>query len=241
VDGLFSKFVLLNFSIMKKYLLQAVIVFLFCLVSSTNLRAQGTATLSVISLPNYPDTAYEGQSYSFDILVVNNTNFTVNIPVFINIEVDSTTAVLDSVMQPLILPGDSLTLTVTNYDFSPNFYKAGNNIVVVWPVVNGAPVIPTDSLFTDVFFVPLNSIANPIPSESSYIAYPVPSNDYLYVSIPPGVMPEHVRIYSAEGRLVKQEFIFRDGYFDIHGLAAGHYFLEIATGFQTQRIRFIRQ
>jgi hypothetical protein len=207
-------------------------------------KSQGTATLHVQSMPGFPDlpldSAYEGQTYSFDMLIVNNTSSFINSTVLFNMRVDSITTVFLTNPQTAMAPGDTLTINVPVYNFTQPQFKLGNNIVVVWPVVNGM-VVPADSFFTNVFFVPLNSLGEFNPSEPAFHMFPVPANNTLQLDFVSIKHAEYVRIYAISGQLDREIPITKEDQIDISFLNPGIYVLEVVADGKSTRRKFIKQ
>jgi len=206
--------------------------------------AQGTATLRVAAMPGFPDlpadSAYEGQTYVFDLFIVNNSSTNINgANVTFNMRVDS--IITPFLLNPaLSIPaGDSVTLTVTQYSFNQPQFKMGNNIVVVWPVVSGL-VVPIDSLITNVYFIPLSSLGSIDLTEPAFKIYPVPAKETLHLKLNTELKVEYVRIYTMEGRIVYIRKNFTDDFIDISNLSNGVYVLETEIDGKLDRIRFVR-
>src|SRR5688572_30025327 len=108
---------------MKKHGLFSILVLILSLFYVLPGMSQGTTTLKVVSMPGYPDlpadTAYEGQTYSFEINLKNNTNIIINsASVNIHLQVDSIVTIISSNPALSLLPGDSVLIPVTPYNFT---------------------------------------------------------------------------------------------------------------------------
>ncbi|MBL0342808.1 MAG: T9SS type A sorting domain-containing protein [Bacteroidetes bacterium] len=228
---------------MKSKQLQFLILIFSILIAPKFSWSQGTTGLRVVAMPGFPfapaDSAYEGQSYSFDVKLVNGTSSVINTPIDIQFRVDSITTAAFTLAQPVLAIGDSATFTVTGYTFNQPQFKVGNNIVVVWPVVNGL-AIPVDSFYADVIFVPLSSLSNNDLKYNSIQLFPVPSLHILNLKLNSGDLVEYVRIYSIDGRLVYENEQFIDGFIDIRGFSKGTYIFEAVINGKLGRARFIR-
>lgn len=207
-------------------------------------RSQGALGLKIIAMPGFPvipqDSVYEGQSYTFDILLVNNSGATLNTPIDINFRVDSISGVAFTVAQPVIGVNDTATFTITGYNFNQPQFKLGNNIVVVWPVVNGLS-IPVDTFYAEVYFIPLTSLDGNSLDKTLLGIYPVPSHSDLYLKLNSNDIVEYVRIYTMEGRLVAEQRYLSDGNIDIRHLRKGTYILEALVNGKLSRARFLKQ
>ncbi len=206
--------------------------------------SQGVNTLFVASMPGFPDlpldSAYEGQAYSFVIELVNNSNIVINnTTVNLNIRVDSITSILYSNPQTAMQPGDSILITVPIYNFTQPQYKTGNNIVVVWPVVNGLSV-PVDSSFYPVFFIPLSSVGGIDLTEPSFKIFPVPVRNLLHLNIN-GKNVEDVRFWTITGQQVDNIISITNDVIDVEFLAPGVYILDMLIEGTRVRRKFIRE
>lgn len=206
-------------------------------------QAQGTTGLQVTQMAGYPvlpDTAYEGVSYTVTLKVNNNSNIAINGGVNIVLKADSGSVTLTSFAGLVLLPGDSTTTLIQTYNFDTQTYKAGNNIVVVWPVVQGAPAFPVDTFFTQVYFVPLASLNAPEVEAIKFAMYPNPATSELKI-VPAAEEPlEYVRILMPDGRQVTQLLPLGDGFIDIRRLNPGIYFLEASSKNKRGIKRFIK-
>ncbi|MDQ3051435.1 MAG: T9SS type A sorting domain-containing protein [Bacteroidota bacterium] len=210
---------------------------------NTQCRSQGVNTLFVDSMPFFPeapqDTAYEGQTYTFLMQVHNNTNIFINNSVSFNMRVDSATITFLANVQTTIPPNDSVSLTVTPFNFQQPLFKAGNNIVVVWPVVNGLSV-PIDSFITTVFFVPLNSLGDDEVMGQQLQLYPNPVHDYMHLDTSEG-MVEYVRIYATTGQLIRDISFQRSRSIDVSFLRKGTYIIELNLNGKWVRKKFVKK
>lgn len=161
-----------------------------------------SSRLAVSSILNFPDTIYEGVAYSNIQVVVSNEDTIQNYQGSISVNF-----LTDSINVPVQLspgapnffltPGDTIVLIVNNYVFDPSAFKAGENIVVVWPVANVGDV---DSLYIATYFVHTADIKDPLSlSELSF--YPNPAHEYIVIKNKSGLDLEQVRIYTIDGRL----------------------------------------
>ncbi|HNR19036.1 MAG TPA: T9SS type A sorting domain-containing protein [Bacteroidia bacterium] len=199
----------------------------FCLTPKAN--AQGTVPdISILHLINFPDTAYEGQSYQqIGITFYNNDSLSYagNIVVFI-IGDSSLVDTLYTSSQVTIAANDSTTFfTNTGFQFDPGTFRAGSNIVVVWPVANG--VLQTDSLFDNVFYVRTSSVTPVLTGIESFDAYPNPANKFLGFILPSKSIAESVRISDMYGRIVYEHDRLFQKHIDVSTLKQGYYFVVI--------------
>ena len=230
---------------MKKRGLFSILVLILSIFYVLPGKSQGTATLKVTALADFPDlpadTAYEGVSYIFNIMLKNNTNDSISSQVSINLQVDSIILPIASTSPTFILhSGDSVIIPVTQYNFTQPQYKMGNNIVVVWPVVNGL-VVPIDSFITDVYFVPLNSLVNNELTDPAFQIYPIPASDFLEMEMENYNQVEYVRIFSPTGQLVKEFQTENRQRIDISFLRNGMYICEVKMDGMIVRRKFIKK
>lgn len=221
----------------------ALFLFISLLVYAPS-QGQGVNTLRVSAMPLFPDlpqdTAFEGQSYTFQLEVINNSNIFINNSVSFDMKVDSGTVTFLTNPQTTIPPGDTTYLTVTPFNFQPPLFKAGNNIVVVWPVVNGMTV-PIDSFFTNVFFVPLNSVGDGELDDKMFVLHPNPVNDQLQLDVSDPSLVEYVRIYASTGQQVVHLSFLKSGFIDVSFLSRGIYFIEVNLNGKMIRRKFLKQ
>ncbi|MBK7388826.1 MAG: T9SS type A sorting domain-containing protein [Bacteroidetes bacterium] len=206
-------------------------------------QAQGTTGLKVtqmIGYPVLPDTAYEGVSYTITLNLRNYSNSTINGGVNIVLKTDSGTVAITTFAGLVLFPNDSATQLIQTYNFDSQTYKAGNNIVVVWPVVQGAPAFPIDTFFTQVYFVPLASLNAPEVESIKFALYPNPATSKLKIVGAAEEPLEYVRILMPDGRQVTQILPFGDGIIDIRRLNPGIYFLEASSKNRSGMKRFIK-
>ena len=218
------------------------LLLLMLMVSAgTSLRAQNA--LLVQQLNNFPDlpndSAFEGVSYTFDAVVFNGTNSVVtgNLQLFMDVDTLSF-AIGSPATQVNLNPGDTAIITIAGFGFGQSQFKAGNNIVVVWPSINSGITYPVDSLITTVYFVPLNSTGLPAAQVEGFQLYPNPGSDVVAWKTSTGQIPERVRIFDTKGRLVAD---LKDASsYQVSILPTGVYFIELFYSDATIRERFVK-
>lgn len=214
---------------------------LLLMASAAPVRSQSTVLVQqIINFPDLPnDTAYEGLLYDFDIVVQNGTNSVVTGSMTIQMRVDSIiTALGTPAIQVTLNPGDTMVVSVNQYPFLQPQFKAGNNIVVVWPSINSGITYPIDSLTTDVYYVPLNSVGIPSEEPLGFKIFPNPANDIISWTAADGSIPERVRIYDASGRLAAE--INHVGLYAVSSLPEGMYVVVLEYGHRIVRERFVK-
>jgi len=228
---------------MKRTIFGFLATVVFVLIMSVSGWSQGTTGLRVTAMTGYPvapqDSAYEGQQYTFTVTLVNNSGTVINAPIDVQLKVDSIDSILGTYLAPAVGINDTVSFTISGYNFTQPQYKIGNNIVVVWPVVNGL-IIPIDTFFADVFFVPLSSLSDNDLKVKHIALFPVPSSSNIQFSLEPGDEAEYVRIFSADGRLVYENRRMFNNSIDIRNFRKGTYLLEAVINGKIGRAKFIR-
>jgi hypothetical protein len=197
---------------------------------------------SVDSFPSAPaDTVYEGTAYSFSFVVNNGTNTQLTGNLDINFRVDSIQSVVGTLAQVNMSQGDTVMVFINSYNFPTPQFKAGNNIVVVWPSVNSGTVgVFSDSVYLDVYYVPLNAVEDPEIKDLQLSLYPNPAAGEILLGEVPGYVSGYVRIYDTRGRLVYDRF-FDHRAILIPSLSKGLYILEFRSTRFTYRGKFIKE
>jgi hypothetical protein len=215
-------------------------------------RAQQSDSLAVVTLSlqypqvQYQDTAYEGVAYNAIKVTVKNLSivntFAGQLGVYLHSDslLVTDTLVSFSGTTYTILPQDTLPITLSGpYYFNHTVYRAGSNIVVVWPVANG--LVKSDSLFTGVYFVPLAGITIPHETENNFSVTPNPCNDFLRLVDFMKSEVEGVRITDMKGRVVKQTQHPFGNCFYVGNLDKGCYTVELIRKNKTKSVsRFIK-
>lgn len=214
---------------MKTTLIKLVTLLLLICCNISKGHSQGTVPgISVMALVNFPDTAYQGQTYQqIGVTLYNGDSLFFTGSVYVFIKGDSAiTDTLYTVLQLTLAPNDSATFFTNNgFQFDPSTFRAGSNIVVVWPVANGT--LANDTLYDSVFYVRSSGITPIVTGIESFDAYPNPTNKYMGFRLPPNSMPESVRITDMYGRVVFENNRFLQRRIDISNLNEGYYFVLI--------------
>jgi hypothetical protein len=228
---------------MKRSIFGFLATVLFVLTLSVSGWSQGATGLKVLVMPGFPiapqDTAYEGQQYTFTITLVNNSGTVINAPIDVHLKVDSVDSILGTYQAPALGINDTASFTISGYNFTQPQYKVGNNIVVVWPVVNGL-ALPIDTFFADVFFVPLSSLTDNNLNYNKIALFPNPAQTFLQLKINSNDQVGYVRIYSTDGKLILSQIPFIGNPFDIRDLSKGTYIFEAELNGHIIRRKFIR-
>ncbi len=229
-----------------KRLLQYILLSAFICLSTVDSNAQ--VRLSVQSLYNYPDTAYNGLSITPVIIVKNTGNVPFQGVIQIAVGLDSATVqyLYSGSNVVSILPNDTVSLIggpggSTTYTFDSSFYRVGNNVVVVWPVSSAFLLV--DTLHTNVYFT-LNQIQSIRENDGikGLIAYPNPAIDYIQL-YSPEITLEYVRIYDLSGRTILN-LPANDGNdtrIPIEAIQPGVYIIEVESSKKTRSLlRFVK-
>jgi hypothetical protein len=104
----------------------------------------------------------------------------------------------------VILPNDTLTLYTSStgtqgFIFDSTVFRAGNNVVVVWPYSNQSIVI--DSLTTNVYVEFTTGIKDG-PGQSNLTIYPNPFGNEIRIEGPGINDIDRVRIFSIQGEII---------------------------------------
>jgi hypothetical protein len=200
-----------------------------------------SSKLAVSHILNFPDTIYEGVAYSNILVVVSNEDTIQDYQGSISVNFLTDSINVPVQLSPgstnfLLAPGDTAVFIINNYIFDPSAFKAGENIVVVWPVAN---VNDVDSLYTPTYFVHTADIKDPL-SLSELSIYPNPAQEYIIIKNTSGLDLEQVRIYIMDGRLAG---IYEQGsgILDIRHLPEGVYHIYFYHKKGISVRRFIRQ
>jgi|SRR6185436_10321639 len=217
-----------------KFLIASV---LFSLIFSKSCFPQ-QFQLSVTGITNFPvlpnDTAYEQQTDSLIINVINMDSGFVAINDTLWVFLRNTDTIYDQFPDILVslfidtLQGnDTFHLENGNYPYSQSTFKAGNNIVVVWPRMGINPNTTYDTLQIDtVYFVPFASVSMLNVNSEAFSIFPNPVSEEIYINSVPEKYIEYVRILNDIG----QEVLFRRTFeerLDVRFLSEGFYFFEI--------------
>lgn len=125
---------------------------------------------------------------------------------------------------PIIIPGDSVTLTVTD-TISPAVYRvSGNgNTIVVWPVSPSA--ITNDSLRTAPIYVSDPTGIEELDRHQLFI-YPNPASQILYIKPEQGKKYQELFIYDMQMKLLMRQ-AFEEGA-NIGSLPPGVYIISVS-------------
>lgn len=194
-----------------------------------NTKAQTTLGMSTITPPDLVDTVNAGSTHTYTVWVKNlgTQAFSDTLSIY--------TAVVDSMFGLNIVnvynsnstiniaPNDSAQFTMTEvYNVSPTGYKTGIDVIVVWPVAQGA--ITADSLIFNIFIVDATGIKD-IDLQGLLKLYPNPASDKINLDIPSNLNILKIRLIDIQGK----ESILKanENCINIEMIAAGSYILDI--------------
>ncbi len=229
-----------------KRLLRLILITLLVSISTAEVHAQ--VKLTIQSLYNYPDTAYNGLSIQPVIIVKNTGNVPFQGVVQIAVGLDSSTIqyLYSSNNVVSILPNDTVSFVggpagSTTYTFDSTFYRVGHNVVVVWPVSSAFVLV--DTLHTNVYFT-INQLQGIRENEEikGLVAYPNPAIDYIQL-YSPEISLEYVRVYDLSGRTILNHPV-SDGNetrIPIDAIQPGIYIMEVESSKKTKSLlRFVK-
>ena len=210
------------------------------------LKSVGQIVLSIDTIINLPDTAYQGLTTSMVIIVRNSGNTPYQGALQVNIRADSLpTQYLYYSQNPnfILLPGDTASLTTggAGFTFDSSHFKTGNNVVVVWPYSTQAI---TFAFFTTSVYFKANVFAG-LPSQpgiKKLKVYPNPGKEIVVIESPLDNL-EGVRILDLSGRLITEvkQLNVSSWQLPIAGLKPGCYLLEvIATDDKRSIIKLVK-
>ena len=176
----------------------AKVIILFSLLFS--LKGYGQARLSIVSLVNFPDTTTFNTTVPL-MVVVQNTGTAIyqgSIQVVYSLTPSGAINYLYfNAGSVVVFPGDTVNLTPANgftIDSTSGF-RAGNNVVVVWPYTTQGIMVDSMTITTYVDTSTISAV-NEIGFPGLHL-YPVPAKEYLIAAGLKGV--EYVRIMSVLG------------------------------------------
>lgn len=196
-------------------LILALFVLMFAGMSRSNagLHAQSGIGFGTPGFVGMPDTAYSGDTVWVGSFIKNYDSL---VPVFndtIQIQgyIDTGSAHINFSLPPItqfsLPPGDSLFFLLT-FPFVDNQmggqFRIGNNVIVVWPIVQNPYFGIHDSLSANVFVLDTISGLGPeyFPDEGVR-CYPVPASGPMYVtSNNPHLHPKEITVRDASGKIV---------------------------------------
>ncbi|MBK7183378.1 MAG: T9SS type A sorting domain-containing protein [Bacteroidetes bacterium] len=209
-----------------------------------NTKAQTTLGMSTITPPNLVDTVNAGSTHTYTVWVKNlgTQAFSDTLSIY--------TAVADSMFGLNIVnvynsnstiniaPADSAQFTMTEvYNVSPTGYKTGIDVIVVWPVAQGA--ITADSLTFNIFIVDATGIKD-IDLNNILKLYPNPTAEKLTIDLPNNLTINSIRLIDMQGK--ESVLVANGNCINVENIAKGNYILNIELSNKKQIIgKFIKQ
>ncbi len=174
------------------------------------IQAQNVPQLQIVQLnmPLFPgDTALESQYYplSFTVQNVSPVAAVADTLIIFGFNLDSTVVQQEHILADTLITGLSqgMISTVVNpfFQFTSLNYKAGGNIVVVWPRLSNDPQTTYDSITVNIFFVPYQAALTPDNENAVQGIILNPAMNIIQFKTTGVFRPERVRIYDASGRI----------------------------------------
>lgn len=174
------------------------------------MNAQNVPQVQIVQLnmPLFPgDTAFESQNYplSFTVQNVSPVAAAADTLIIFGFNTDTTVVQQEHILADTLITGLSqgMISTVFNpfFQFSSLNYKAGGNIVVVWPRLGNDPQTTFDSITVNIYFVPYQAALTPDNENAVQGIILNPSMNCIQFKTTGGFKPERVRIYDASGRV----------------------------------------
>lgn len=223
------------------------ILFLWLLLFNSIVQAQDTIGMAGYGPIGYKDTVQAGATDTFRVEVKNYGLSTFNDTITIVSAVRDiyNASILHIVSsQPTdkaipIAPSDSIEIPlIPYYDISSGkSYRAGINVIVIWPVAPGA--ITVDSLEYTVYVMSVNSVSELDLKELIKI-FPNPTVDHFTIQNKSQIVIEEVRIYDTPGCLI--EVIKNQSMINTKEWPAGIYMISVLLdNGQQHSLRIIKQ
>ena len=218
----------------KKILYIALFLAMITSIKSNGQQIQLFVSQFDSSFPVVPfDTAQSNQAYNFSGTILNSSGNNISVHdslrVLLRNQDTTNTPKTDTLVTLWIdsLNGfDTINFSVTNYYFTQQTYKLGNNIIVVWPRFDTIFSPPYDTLNLPVYFRLLSSVNEINLVNPTFSFLPNPVRDKLIINSNREKFIDYVRILNDLG----QEILFRRTFvdhLDIRFLSEGFYFIEI--------------
>jgi hypothetical protein len=197
-------------------------------------QARAQVHLSIDTLVNFPDTAYDGTIAPAYVIVHNYGNTPYQGPLQILLQADSLPAQYLNFNSTsiTILPFDTAVLSPGGsvFVFDSAHFRTGNNVVVVWPYSTQSG-INIDTFHTQVYFQHVAVGLASHPQIRNLQVYPNPANDFLIICSPDEEL-EGVRIMDISGKICRTERFgsHSTNRIPLSGLKPGCYLLEAFGG-----------
>jgi hypothetical protein len=176
-------------------------IFVALALACSSFTAKSQVNLGIDTIFNLPDSVIAGQ-LCFPTAIVRNSGLTpFNGTLQLAYQVQNPAGTIGFFYfsnQPVQLgANDTISLSPNNgFVIDTMFFRPGNNVVVVWPVVQAIASI--DTFTTQVYLNTLSGVSD--LSAETLLLSPVPARDYLQVRSINEMQIEYVRIYDVAGR-----------------------------------------
>ncbi len=203
-------------------------------LSPVLVEAQNVPQIQIVQLnmPLFPgDTAFEANLYPISFSVQNTSPVPVTSDTLyiLGFNTDTSVAQQEHILADTIVSNLSQGMMAQVYNpffqFSALNYKAGGNIVVVWPRLGNDPLTTYDSITVSIFFVPFQASLTPEIENSVQGIILNPSLNSIQFKTQGDFSPERVRIYDVSGRVCYQSKQV-SGAMYLPQLSKGVYFIE---------------
>ncbi|MFM1874963.1 MAG: Secretion system C-terminal sorting domain [Bacteroidota bacterium] len=211
-----------------KYLLALYVGF----AGLADLRAQNYE-LEIDSLMGIPDTVYDGQTITFEVIVSMNTPLFYQGDVFVELEYGGNFYPVDSsvVANSFLSPNSPNTIQALHRFSTENDLQIGDNVVVVWPRIGDGFTPPQTVINPLTITVTLAEPAGmkPLPGQRVFKPFirpnPAISNIQFYLEGNTNV--KQTVLYALTGKILAR--VGSDTQMDISHLSAGVYFVDVTT------------
>ncbi len=197
-------------------------ILLLLLFAALNTAGQSNLALSA-SVNGFPDTTTFGDSATITFYIKNYGPAVYSGKVYLHFGTSDTSGIQvnisDSVTASSLIPGDSVSVTIKE-TFSQARYKAGTNVVVIWPQPASGSASTLDTLFKNLYIIP-SSIEE--HGAVHFRLYPNPADDKILL-IHEGNTAEYT-VYDLSGH--QWTVHSRNNELDISALPPGYYIIQV--------------
>lgn len=196
--------------------------------------AQNNPQMQIVQLnmPLLPgDTAFEANIYPlyFSVQNVSPVPVTSDTLYILAYNTDTLVAQQEHVLADTLISNLSQGMIAQMFNpffqFSALNYKAGGNIVVVWPRLGNDPLTTFDSITVNIYFVPFQASLAPEGINSVQGIILNPDMHTVQFKTNGGYMPERVRIFDVSGRICFRS-VQVSGAVYLPQISKGVYFIE---------------
>lgn len=222
-------------------IIAAIAATILCGLLSVSTSAQVTYTLRVDSVTGIPDTIHDGQTVDFTVVFTNETNlgFQGHVHTVLYFPSAQDTTVADSsFMNANFLAANAQEQIFVSHLFAvdDNGLSIGDNVVVVWPRIEGGPSGPPQEVLNPIaveFYLapPLSAPSYMKDGALPLRIHPNPAIGEVQLTLPLKGPVKMVHVVDMTGRALPAS-VSKDGVLDIRHLPAGIYTVhaQSATG-----------